>query len=248
MGEHVERETAEMEREQSSVKPAIVEKQAAEKKRVRQAALAKRDALTKMQRQEYSDKIVKNVISLPCYRDADAVLTYISFRSEVDTFPLLAQAFADGKAVFAPKVLGKEIAFYRIFSVNDLASGYMGILEPVGGLSFETWNDDQMSQHYGSRQEILICMPGAAFDRTCHRIGYGGGFYDRYLSRILRQTENTDASAYTQTGADMEEHPQLKFSTAALAYDCQIYEEIPWETHDICPMCVVTEQEIWSGF
>ncbi len=217
---------------------AGAEEQAAEKKRLRAAALAKRDSLTAQQRNNYSVSITKNLTSLFCYREADAVLTYISFRSEVDTIPLIERAFADGKAVFAPKVYGKEMEFYRIFSQSDLAAGYRGILEPAGGLSLDEWMGDQSSQ------KILICMPGTAFDRARHRIGYGGGFYDRYLSRLLHQKEDVEASAYTQTGADMEEHPQLKFSTAALAYDCQIFEEIPWESHDIRPMCVVTEKEI----
>ena len=102
-----------------------------EKKRFRTEALAARDGLTPEQRKRYSDRIIRNLIGLPCYQEADAILTYISFRSEVDTFPLTEQAFADGKAVFAPKVLGKEMAFYRIFSRDDLAAGYQGILEPV---------------------------------------------------------------------------------------------------------------------
>lgn len=232
-----------------------------EKRQFRATALERRDSLTTAQRKDYSGRILKNLTSLPCYQDADAILTYVSFRSEVDTFPLIETALADGKAVFAPKVLGKEMEFYRIFSVKDLESGYMGILEPMGGHSIAAWIGDRMGQQQNCPHDrllnvgeaaafletvpsALVCMPGAAFDRTCHRIGYGGGFYDRYLSRILHQTEKTDVSAYTQTGADMEEHPQLKVSTAALAYDCQIFEEIPWKSHDIRPMCVVTEKEI----
>ena len=231
------------------------------KRQFRATALERRDRLTTAQREDYSGRILKNLTSLLCYQDADAILTYVSFRSEVDTFPLIETALADGKAVFAPKVLGKEMEFYRIFSVNDLVSGYMGILEPMGGHSIAVWIDDWMGQQQNCPHDrlsnvgeaaafletvpsALVCMPGAAFDRTCHRIGYGGGFYDRYLSRLLHQTENTDAAAYTQTGADMEEHPQLKVSTAAMAYGCQIFEEIPWESHDIRPICVVTEKEL----
>lgn len=225
-----------------------------EKKRLRATALAKRDSLTAQQRQRYSGTIIKKLAELPCYREADAILTYISFRSEVDTFPLLEQAFADGKAVFAPKVTGKEMAFYRIFSRDDLSAGYQGILEPAGGLSFEGWVDDQISQYHGSQQEsmtetketekCLICMPGAAFDRARHRIGYGGGFFDRYLSRLLQESENMDGAVHPQAGGDEASRLRMKVTTAALAYDCQIFEEIPWEAHDVCPMYVVTEQEI----
>ena len=230
---------------------ATVKERMAEKKRVRMAALAKRDSLTAKQRQGYSDRIVKNLTNLPCYQEADAVLVYISFRSEVDTFPLTEQAFADGKAVFAPKVLGKEIAFYRIASLADLAEGYQGILEPAGGQLFDEWINDQVGQPKESQPEkhlkgkaaqkgefgassILICLPGAAFDRARHRIGYGGGFYDRFLSRFSEKESGTDTVAY----------PRMKFTTAALAFSCQIFETIPWEAHDIRPMCVVTEKEI----
>lgn len=214
-----------------------------EKKRFRTEALAARDGLTQQQHRHYSGRIIKNLLNLPCYQDADAILTYISFRSEVDTFPLLEQAFADGKAVFAPKVLGKEMAFYRIFSRDDLMAGYQGILEPVGGMLFETWRNDWISQRKKCQQEpllmtreavtpedeapsVLICMPGAAFDRSCHRIGYGGGFYDRYLG---------DTAC-----------PQMKYVTAALSFNCQIFEEIPWETHDIRPEQIITQTEIIS--
>lgn len=215
MDERVKREAVQSEKEQRCAMAATAKERAAEKKRFRVAALAARDSLTPEQRKSYSDRIIKNLTSLSCYQNADAILTYISFRSEVDTFLLLERALADGKAVFAPKVIGKEMDFYRIFSADDLSAGYQGILEPAGGQLFAEWNADYTSQ-YG-----LICLPGAAFDRACHRIGYGGGFYDRYLHDL-----------------------QMRFVTAALAYDCQIFEEIPWETHDICPERIITETEI----
>lgn len=218
---------------------AGAEEQAAEKKRLRAAALAKRDGLTAQQRRRYSDSIIKNLTSLPCYREADAVLMYISFRSEVDTIPLIERAFAEGKAVFAPKVDGKEMEFYRIFSQSDLAAGYRGILEPVGGQSIAEWISDRIGQC------VLICMPGAVFDRARHRIGYGGGFYDRYLGRLLQNKECMDM-AHLQTGTDTVKTRQKSaaFSTAALAYDCQIFEKIPWNAHDICPARIITETSI----
>ena len=233
-----------------NVSVATVEEQAV-KKRTRQAALARRDSLTAEQRRDYSGRIVKKLTGMPCYQNADAILTYVSFRSEVDTFPLTEQAFADGKAVFAPKVLGKEMDFFRIYSSEDLTEGYRGILEPSGGQMLDEWVDDRMGQSKESRPEkalkgnatekggfgvppILVCLPGAAFDRARHRIGYGGGFYDRFLSRFSEKESDTDAVV----------HPRMKFTTAALAFGCQIFETIPWEAHDIRPMYVVTEKEI----
>lgn len=260
----------ESKKEQRDGKSVAAKERAILKKQFRKEALAIRDILTPGQRRDYSGRIIRNLLSLPCYQEADAILTYISFRSEVDTFPLLEQAFADGKAVFAPKVMGKEMAFYRIFSGDDLAAGYQGILEPAGGQLFEMWINDWISQRKKCQQEpllmtreavtpedkvtsILICLPGAAFDRSCHRIGYGGGFYDRYLSRVLRDRNSTGAETFLQTEADAAAHPRtdaacprMKYVTAALSYNCQIFEEIPWETHDIRPEQIITETEIIS--
>lgn len=233
---------------------AAAEERTAAKRRIRQAALERRDSLTDKQRRNYSDRMIERLVSLPGYREAEAILTYVSFRSEVNTFPLLDRVFSDGKAVFVPKVSGKEMDFYRIFSEADLTEGYRGILEPSGGQLLDGWMDDQISQRVGGRQEkplknreeqegepavlsVMICMPGAAFDRACHRIGYGGGFYDRYLSGRSAAAE----------GAEGKTHLCAAYLTAALAYDCQVFEEIPWEMHDICPMCVVTEKEIIDG-
>lgn len=219
MDEEKKRETVAEREAQRSAQSVAAKERAAEKKRLRATALEKRDSLTAQQRKRYSDSIIKNLTGLSCYQDADAVLTYISFRSEVDTIPLIEQALAGGKAVFAPKVTGKEMVFYRIFSLDDLSAGYRRILEPAGGQSIEAWMDDWTSQF----PHILICLPGAAFDRKRHRIGYGGGFYDRYLSKFLLKMEVT---------------------TAALAYDCQIFDKIPWEAHDICPARIITQTSI----
>lgn len=236
--------------ERNEIDAVTVKERAAEKKRIRLAALAGRDNLTAEQKRDYSDRIVKNLTSLPCYREADAILTYISFRSEADTFPLLKRAFADGKAVFAPKVLGKEMAFYQISSPEDLTEGYHGILEPSGGRLFDEWMDDRFGQREKSQPEkpmegneaekagygvpsILICMPGAAFDRARHRIGYGGGYYDRFLSNLSEGGEKTAGTVRLQA----------KMTTAALAFGCQIFEKIPWEPHDIRPGRIITETE-----
>ena len=249
------------EKAKESLEHAAVPEQTAAKKRFRREALAKRDGLTAEQRRDYSGRIIKKLISLPCYENADAILTYISFCSEVDTFPLLERAFADGKAVFAPKVLGKEMAFYQISSPEDLAKGYRGILEPLRGQLFDEWTDDRFGQSVESRSEkrregketqkgglgapsVLVCLPGAAFDRARHRIGYGGGFYDRYLSGLLQESASTDAVAQSQADADTAGHLQRKVTTAALAFGCQIFETIPWEAHDICPEHIITETEI----
>lgn len=205
-----------------------------DKKQTRVLALGKRDGMTEKQRRVGSGEIIRRLMRLSCYQEADAILTYVSFRSEADTFPLISSALAEKKAVFVPKVLGRDMEFFRIFSLDDLREGYRGILEPDITISYGDW----ISQNFGVLPTIgeagdtpsglphtLVCVPGAAFDRKRRRIGYGGGFYDRYLSKMM-------------------ESPSGMADAVALAFDCQIFEEIPCEVHDICPDCIVTEREI----
>ena len=193
--------------------------------RFREEALRKRDCLTAKEREAYSEAIVRRLVALPDYGQAKVVLTYVSYLSEVDTFPLLERAFFDKKAVFAPKVSGREMEFMKMDGTEELAYGYRGILEPGGTTTYTDWVS-RFSE--GNKPRILICMPGAAFDRERHRIGYGGGFYDRYLSGLISGAKGKGAQV----------------TTVALSYDCQIFAEIPWEPHDIRPGKIITETEI----
>ena len=187
------------------------------KAEVRARALALRDELPADERMRCSEKIVKNLTDHTCYRETQAFLTYVSFRSEVNTISLIEQAFADGKTVFVPRVAGRDMDFFRIKALSDLEVGFHGILEPQNHIT---------EVYEPSMGKAIMCMPGAAFDRAHHRIGYGGGYYDRYLASLSGQAKNT-------------------ICTAALAYDCQILQEIPWDSHDICPDWIVTETEIF---
>ena len=158
------------------------------KKQMRALALEARDGLTKRQRADFSGVITEKLMKLPCYQNAKALLTYVSFRSEVDTVSLIRLALQEGKAVFAPKVLGRDMAFFRISSLDDLSPGYRGIWEPEAKTSYNDWisqnpveatNPEENGIPEENLPHTLLCMPGAAFDRQRHRIGYGGGFYDR---------------------------------------------------------------------
>jgi 5-formyltetrahydrofolate cyclo-ligase len=187
-----------------------------DKKTVRRKALALRDALAPEERTQGSAKIMEQMLKLPCYQEADVILAYVSYRSEVDTFSLIRQALSDGKQVFAPKVEAKEMEFWQINSPDNLKSGYRGILEPEETKSYRAFLAKKKTV------KTLMWMPGAAFDRAHHRIGYGGGFYDRYLDGLAR--ENTEGT----------------LTTVALAFDCQVIEKIPSEAHDCKPDLVLT--------
>lgn len=188
---------------------------------VRVSALRLRDDLTEQERLRYSEEIVRNLTALTCYQEAEALLAYASYRSEVETAGLIRQALSEGRHVFVPRVDGKDMEFWRIKDLTDLHSGYRGIPEPSPGLSYYTYLAAK-----GSMPSTLMCIPGAAFDRAHHRIGYGGGFYDRYLYRL--------ANGPVREG--------LPLTTAALAYTCQVFDEIPWEAHDITPDILLTQE------
>ena len=123
-----------------------------------------------------------------------------------------------GKSLYLPKTYAdrKEMAFYRVYSDADLIPGYQGILEPQ---EKEPFTEKLVSL---KPEKVLMLMPGAAFDDKGNRIGYGGGYYDRYL----------------------ESHPQLH--TLALAFDMQVLFEVPAEEQDIKPQLLVTETNMYQ--
>ncbi len=179
-----------------------------DKNEVRQLIKGYRQRLSdddvKIQSRLIIDRLKKSDI----YKDAENVFLYISYNREVDTYMLLSQCLMDGKKVYAPRVLSKtQMEFYRVSDENDLVSGYMGIMEPSDSC-------EKVSVRSG-----LFIMPGLAFDYDFHRIGYGGGFYDRYLS-----DDNT-------------------FVKAALAFDFQLLESIPYEEHDLKPDYIITQTQ-----
>ena len=179
-----------------------------DKNEVRQLIKAYRQKLTDEDVKIQSRLIIDRLKKSDIYQNADNVFLYMSYNREVDTYMLLSRCFMDGKKVYAPKVLSKtDMEFYCIQDEHDLVSGYMGIMEPSDSCKKANTRDG------------LFIMPGLAFDYDFHRIGYGGGFYDRYLSE-----DNT-------------------FIKAALAFDFQLLESIPYEEHDLKPDYIVTQTQ-----
>lgn len=217
---------------------------------IRKDILNIRDNLSMEARERYSDQIRERVICHVSYREAQIILAYASYLSEVDTMMLIKQALEDGKHVFVPKVAGEDMEFWQITSTDDLHEGYRGIPEPVQGISFPEWLAGRMGRAkrqmnidrkieqgvFKNKNKIMIMMwmPGAVFDRERHRIGYGKGFYDRYLSKL------SDG-----IGEELLQPEGFQLITAALAYSCQVVQQIPYESHDIKPDMVVTEKEIF---
>ncbi len=112
------------------------------------------------------DAFVKSVY----YREHDVLLLYSSIKSEPDTFVLIKKALNDNKKVYLPKVNGVDLIFCLVKRLDELKTGKFGILEPSSD-----------SKHY-SGEKALCVVPAMSFDENGHRLGYGKGYYDRFLS------------------------------------------------------------------
>lgn len=187
------------------------------KRKLRRKKLLERKELSETYRETASQKIAEKVLSLPELAGIDQIFLYASYRQEVDTYFLIEELIRRGKKVCCPKVKGNEMDFYRITGKNDLTEGYKQIPEPQ--------KDCPVCLQEEGR--ILMLLPGACFDRQGGRIGYGGGYYDRYLGRFAKE----------------------QFILYGLAFSCQIINEtIPLEETDVRIDGIITEKEscIWN--
>lgn len=179
----------------------------ASKKELRRQALSLRDTVLEKEREAAEQELFRCITAHPWYCRAGVLLAYKSYGSEISTDEILKHAQKAGKSVYLPKVEGESMHFYRVSPGEPLQEGYKGILEPAA-------KEERRFDHTAHRaEEVLMLMPGCAFDREGNRIGYGKGFYDRYL-------EN-----------------KKELPTIAVGFLCQITEErIPAEKSDIRPM------------
>lgn len=178
-----------------------------EKAALRRELLARRDALPG--RAEKSRAIQSRVLALPEYQRARRVLLYLSKGSEVDTWPLLDRALAQGKEVYAPRCLERpgEMAFYRVSSREDLQAGAFGLLEPIPGRC------PPLERGQGD----LCLVPGLAFDREGYRLGYGKGYYDCFLAAQPVRTVGLcfEALAFERLPRDGFDRPVCRLVTEA---------------------------------
>lgn len=195
------------------------------KKEIRARALKERGGLLPEKQNSFDRKIHGLAAAHPLFQNAREIYCYASFRNEVSTAGLMELAWKAGKKVAVPLVKdGLRMEFYYIESIRELRPGYQGIPEPKadaakkavptedGGLQ----DNERLSEEQES--DILMILPGAAFDRKGNRIGYGKGFYDRYLQRFP------------------------KCRRMGVAYSVQCVEEIPAEAWDIRAEAVITEK------
>ncbi len=182
---------------------------------IRKEMLAKRHALDKAKCKELSCAICESFINGPDYRDAETILLYKAYNNEVDTDMIFEKAVSDGKKVAFPLssiVDGEpDLKFYFVDDLSELRAGYMGILEP----------DASSATALCGTADICI-TPGVAFDKSCHRIGYGKAFYDRYIR------SNRPAKII------------------GLAYDLQITADIKTEESDMAVDLVITDKAVYG--
>jgi 5-formyltetrahydrofolate cyclo-ligase len=160
-----------------------------------------------------SDEILATIKKLPCYQKANTVMFYLSFDGEVITDNMIEQSFQDGKnvAVAAIKNNDKtEMGAFKISNINQATDNVMGIRQPKINNSLEL-----------DKQNIdLVFIPGIVFDVNCYRIGYGKGFYDKWLTEISRD------------------------KTIGLCYDFQIINRVPVEEFDIRLGMIISEERV----
>ena len=162
----------------------------------------------------WSTKITETIIKLPQFINSKNIMLYLSFNKEVNTYPLAAWCLDNGKSVIAPYCIQstKQIIPFKINNLtNDLTKSTFGIMEPKHNL-LEKANIENID---------LIIVPGVAFDEHCNRIGFGAGYYDRFLPR---KTKNTP--------------------TIGIAYDYQLIDTIPQGVYDVPLDFIITEKRI----
>lgn len=181
-----------------------------EKRRIRKEVLLKRASLPIEQRKLSDLVMADRIIGHQWFYRADVVLGFVNYDSEISTIEILSEALRKGKKLFLPKIVDDNMLFYCIDSLDDLVEGYKGILEPKGDteeFEYETYKE----------YRVLMLMPGVAFDIYGNRMGYGKGFYDRFL-------------------ADKE---ILQTYSIGIGYKCQQVEKLPVDEFDRKPYQVI---------
>ena len=140
-----------------------------DKTELRRRIREKKRAMTPEEIEERSRELGRKFAATEAYRKAKTIYGYMPYNQEVRTVPMLEQALRDGKKVAVPKCYGDEMKFIYLDDLTKVAKGYAGIPEPIA---------DEPVAH---DETALVLMPGLAFDPQGHRIGYGGGYYDRFL-------------------------------------------------------------------
>ncbi|MGI9474893.1 MAG: 5-formyltetrahydrofolate cyclo-ligase [Rubripirellula sp.] len=167
---------------------------------------------------QISERITSKVTSLPEYETANCVMWYVDVRDEARTRHALPEALASGKRVVIPYCVDGELELFHLESMEEMETGMYKILEPRSDLR------DVAAKQVAVGELDLILVPGVAFDDRGGRTGHGKGYYDKLLENAKPET------------------PLI-----SLAFECQMFDEIPMQDHDIFMDKVVTEEKVYDG-
>ena len=187
------------------------------KQSVRSKYLSCRDSMSQSERLTKSMLIWELLKKEKEFQEAEILLVYMDYRSEEMTTGLVEELFRaeNRKRIFAPVVEGMDIAFYEIESLSDLHKGYQSIREP------ESDPEKLFTEKLMKENKCFLLLPGSVYDRQLGRMGYGKGFYDRFLRKF-------------------EGIPN-----AGLAFSCQIAPvPVPSDSRDVKVERVITENEV----
>lgn len=150
------------------------------KAELRKQVLQEMKTISQEQKQAIDQALTERLLQHPFYQEAKIIATYLSFPHEFQTQKLIEQALKDGKKVLIPKTYPKGRMDFVVYDPQQLVKTSFGLLEPQGNLEV-----------VDASQIDLIHVPGLAFTIRGYRIGYGGGYYDRYLEQFTGHTLST---------------------------------------------------------
>jgi 5-formyltetrahydrofolate cyclo-ligase len=173
----------------------------------------RRDALSPQERAAKSEQIWKRLAELPEFQKAGQALFYVSFKSEVETSLMREMSREVGLTVAVPRSDqgGRRMVFYALDREDELESGPYGILQPPA----------DPEKIVDLEVPTVVLVPGLVFDLKCNRLGWGAGFYDRFLAG--------EGKGLPSVG---------------LAFDCQVLDSVPTQEHDVPVDVVVTESRV----
>jgi 5-formyltetrahydrofolate cyclo-ligase len=184
------------------------------KDNLRKEMLEKRKTMETQNVSSFSNKIISSIMELPEFINSKNIMLYLSFNNEVNTYPLARWCLDNGKTIIAPYCIQsqREIVPYKITNLmNDLTKSTFGVMEPNHNLLSKVNIEDI----------DLIIVPGVVFDEHCNRIGFGAGYYDRFLPKRLKST------------------PAI-----GIAYDYQIIDKVPTGEYDVPLDFIITQERI----
>jgi 5-formyltetrahydrofolate cyclo-ligase len=179
---------------------------------IRKEILSRRDSIPPAVKKSKDRAIEERLSGLNEFKTANMIFFFASFRSEVDTFGMIRTSLSNGRRVALPKVEGKALRLYEIKNLDELVSGCMNIPEP------SVLTDDR---NIDINDVDVVIIPGAAFDETGNRMGYGGGFYDKLLAGL-----------------------EKSIPIIAPTYEEQVIESVPVDSHDKKVGIIVTDRRV----